>query len=363
MTDLILSNLSRRYGSINAIDRINLEVGAGEFLTLLGPSGCGKSTTLAAVAGLDRPTEGRITFQGRTLFDAKSDTWLPPEARGFGVVFQSYALWPHMTVEKNVALPLRLRKVAAGERDRRVKEALELVGLTAYAKRYPAELSGGQQQRVALARAVVFRPPLLLLDEPLSNLDAQLRQEARIWLKDIQRELGLTAIYVTHDQEEALSMSDRIVVMRGGKIIQLGTPTEIYERPIHPFAAAFIGSANLLEKASVSGGAAATPTAVLPDGQELRGTAPVPLQQGAPALIAIRPQNIHLAEQSGASRLRVVFGPANYLGDRFEQEATLRDMKLRLSVPRPAPSGVGDVWIAPRDALIFAPDIGARERT
>jgi iron(III) transport system ATP-binding protein len=363
MTDLVLSDLTRRYGPVNAIDRINITVGAGEFLTLLGPSGCGKSTTLAAIAGLDQPTAGRISFGGRTLFDAEAGIYLPPEARGFGVVFQSYALWPHMTVEKNVDLSLRLRKVEASERDRRVGEALELVGLTAYAKRYPGELSGGQQQRVALARAVVFRPALLLLDEPLSNLDAQLRQEARIWLKNIQRELGLTAIYVTHDQEEALSMSDRIVVMRGGHIIQMGTPQDIYERPVHPFSASFIGSSNLISGGLVTSVSADSPAVTLPGGQILQGHAPSPVQQGKPALIAMRPQNIRLTEEAGANRLSVRFGPANYLGDRFEQQAFLGDNPLRFQAERPAPEGDGSIWIARQDVLIFPPDEGAKDKT
>ncbi|MDR6817546.1 iron(III) transport system ATP-binding protein [Neorhizobium sp. 2083] len=363
MTDLVLSDVTRRYGSVNAIDHINITVGAGEFLTLLGPSGCGKSTTLAAIAGLDQPTGGRISFGDRTLFDGGSRVSLPPEARGFGVVFQSYALWPHMTVERNVDLSLRLRKVDASERDRRVGEALELVGLTAYAKRYPGELSGGQQQRVALARAVVFRPALLLLDEPLSNLDAQLRGEARIWLKNIQRELGLTAIYVTHDQEEALSMSDRIVVMRGGHVIQMGTPQEIYERPIHPFSASFIGSANLISGGLIAAVSADGATVGLPGGQTLQGHAPLPVRQGEAALVAVRPQNIRLTEDADANRLLVRFGPANYLGDRFEQEAFLGESPLRLQAARPVPEGEGSIWIARQDVLIFPPDEGAKDKT
>ena len=363
MTELIISNLTRRYGSVNAIDNINITVAAGEFLTLLGPSGCGKSTTLAAIAGLDQPTHGRISFAGRTLFDADTKTALPPEARGFGVVFQSYALWPHMSVEDNVGLSLRLRKTETAERIRRVGEALELVGLTAYAKRYPGELSGGQQQRVALARAVVFRPSLLLLDEPLSNLDAQLRQEARVWLKNIQRELGLTAIYVTHDQEEALSMSDRIVVMRGGKIVQMGTPQDIYERPVHPFSASFIGSANLMAGGTVTKTSSGEAVVAFPDGQTLRGSTPLPVDQGASALVAVRPQNIRVTGAAEENQLTVRFGPANYLGDRFEQEAFFGDCRLRLQTDRPAPEGQGSIWINSQDVLIFPPDERAKDKT
>ncbi|WP_339775235.1 ABC transporter ATP-binding protein [uncultured Thalassospira sp.] len=363
MTDLVLTDVTRRYGEFNAIDRINLTVAAGEFLTLLGPSGCGKSTTLATIAGLDHPTEGSIRFGDTLLFDKKSGTWLSPEERGFGVVFQSYALWPHMTVERNVALSLTLRKVEKTERKRRVAEALDLVGLAPYAKRYPGELSGGQQQRVALARAVVFRPPLLLLDEPLSNLDAQLRQEARVWLKEIQRELGLTAIYVTHDQEEALAMSDRIVVMRGGHVIQMGTPQDIYERPVHPFAASFIGSANLLAGARLTGGTTDRPIVTTADGDTLTGVAPRPLPQGSDILLAIRPQNLHLDARPGACRLSVRFGAASYLGDRYEQEAFIGTERLRLQVPQRAEAGPGALWISPDDVLVFANDVQAGHKT
>ncbi len=363
MTDLVLTDVTRRYGEVNAIDRINLTVAAGEFLTLLGPSGCGKSTTLATIAGLDQPTEGNIRFGNKQLFDKASGVYLSPEQRGFGVVFQSYALWPHMTVERNVALSLTLRKVEKTERKRRVAEALDLVGLAPYAKRYPGELSGGQQQRVALARAIVFRPPLLLLDEPLSNLDAQLRQEARVWLKEIQRELGLTAIYVTHDQEEALAMSDRIVVMRGGHVIQMGSPEDIYERPIHPFAASFIGSANLLSRAKLAGGTAERPVVTTANGDSLTGVAPHPIPAGSNILLAIRPQNLHLDERPGACRLSVHFGAASYLGDRFEQEAFIGKERLRIQAAQKAEAGPGALWVSPDDVLVFAEDAHAGAKT
>ncbi len=354
MTDLILKDVSRRYGKALAIDGINLRVSDGEFLTLLGPSGCGKSTTLSAIAGLDQPTGGRISFGDRVLVDAASGTYLPPEARGFGVVFQSYALWPHLTVEDNVGMSLKLRKVPAADRKKRIAEALELVELGPMTKRYPGELSGGQQQRVALARAIVFRPPLLLLDEPLSNLDAQLRQQARIWLKDIQRELGLTTIYVTHDQDEALAMSDRIVVMRGGKVVQLGTPQEIYRDPIHPFAASFIGNANLLAVTGVVGGVSGACEVRLADGQVIRAHTPLPDLPAGDQLLAIRPHLIQCAPMEGATEIRVQFGAESYLGDHFEQEAYVAGSALRLSVNTPQPRGAGRIWIHPRDAVVFA---------
>lgn len=228
MADLKIEGLVKRFGEVRVVDDVSIHVADGEFVTLLGPSGCGKSTTLAAVAGLDQPDEGRITVGGKTYFDGATGTYLPPEARGCGLVFQSYALWPHMTVQDNVAFPLTLRKVKAAERKRRIEEVLALVEMEQYADRYPHMLSGGQQQRVALARTLVYQPSILLLDEPLSNLDAKLRDRARTWLAELRTRLGLTTIYVTHDQIEALSLSDRIVVMNGGRIAQLGTPQDIY---------------------------------------------------------------------------------------------------------------------------------------
>jgi len=356
MTELVLKDVSRRYGTALAIDGINLSVTDGEFLTLLGPSGCGKSTTLSTIAGLDQPTGGRISFGEQVLVDAASGTFLPPEARGFGVVFQSYALWPHLSVEDNVGMALKLRKVPAAERRARIAQALELVELGPLAKRYPGELSGGQQQRVALARAIVFRPPLLLLDEPLSNLDAQLRQQARIWLKDIQQELGLTTIYVTHDQDEALAMSDRIVVMRGGKIVQLGTPQEIYRDPIHPFAASFIGNANLL---AVTGSATlhVGPCGVtLGDGQVVRARTPLADLSAGAQLLAIRPHLIRCVPTDDASEIKVEFGPESYLGDHFEQEAHVAGSTIRLSIDTPQPRGAGRIWVRAQDAVVFGVD-------
>ncbi len=354
MTELLLQDVSRRYGNALAIDGINLTVSDGEFLTLLGPSGCGKSTTLSAIAGLDQPTGGRISFGDRVLVDAATGSYLPPEARGFGVVFQSYALWPHLTVSDNVGMALKLRKVPAAERRKRIAQALELVELGALADRYPGELSGGQQQRVALARAIVFRPPLLLLDEPLSNLDAQLRQQARIWLKDIQQELGLTTIYVTHDQDEALAMSDRIVVMRGGKVVQLGTPQQIYRDPIHPFAASFIGNANLLKVTGAATAEVGPCDVALEDGQVVRARTPVAGLPAGAQLLAVRPHLIRCTPCADASEIKVNFGPESYLGDHFEQEAHVAGSTLRLNLDTPQPRGPGRIWVRAEDAVVFS---------
>jgi iron(III) transport system ATP-binding protein len=241
-----VENLVVRYGAAAAVDRVSFAVSAGEQMTLLGPSGCGKTSTLRAVAGLERPHAGTIRIGGQTMYDGARGINVPAERRGLSMVFQSYAIWPHMTVFENVAYGLRVR----GERGAAVKEkvhhALDLVQMGPFADRNASLLSGGQQQRVALARAFAFSPSVVLLDEPLSNLDAKLRAEMRIELRELQHRLGLTALYVTHDLEEALAMSDRIAVMRGGAVVQNGTPHEIYHLPRTAFVADFIGSANLV---------------------------------------------------------------------------------------------------------------------
>ena len=235
-----------RYGAVTAVQGVTFSVAAGEHLTLLGPSGCGKTTTLRAIAGLERPTEGEIRIGGSPVFSSSPRVNIPAERRGLSMVFQSYAIWPHMTVFDNVAYGLRVRRRPDSEVITRVREALDLVQLGDLGARSASKLSGGQQQRVALARAFVFSPSVLLFDEPLSNLDAKLRAEMRIELKELQRRLDITSVYVTHDLEEALAISDRIVVMRDGLIAQVGTPAEIYDRPRNTFVADFVGSANLV---------------------------------------------------------------------------------------------------------------------
>ena len=250
MADVRVENLTRKFGTVTALSDISFEVADGEFLTLLGPSGCGKSTTLAALAGLDRPTSGRIAIGTRVVFDGASGIFVDAQFRNFGLMFQSYALWPHMTVYKNLDFTLELRRIRGAAARERIAEALALVEMEGYAERYPGELSGGQQQRVALARTLVYRPEILLLDEPLSNLDAKLRERARIWLGQLQRRTGVTTVYVTHDQSEALAMSDKIIVMNGGRIAQIGTPREIYEQPREIFVADFVGASNLIAAAA-----------------------------------------------------------------------------------------------------------------
>jgi iron(III) transport system ATP-binding protein len=242
VTDLVV-----RYGDVTAVDSIGFDIAPGELVTLLGPSGCGKTTTLRAVAGLETPSGGSIRLNGDTVYSANERRNVPAERRGVSMVFQSYAIWPHMTVFDNVAYGLRVRKLPQAEVRQNVQRVLGLVQMQAYADRPASKLSGGQQQRVAVARAIAFSPNVVLFDEPLSNLDAKLRAEMRVELRELQRRLDITSLYVTHDQEEALAISDRVIVMNGGRIEQIGTPEDIYNRPRSRFVADFVGSANLIE--------------------------------------------------------------------------------------------------------------------
>ena len=243
-----LSGLTKRFGEI-AVDNIDLTVASGEFFSLLGPSGCGKTTTLRLIAGFEQPTAGQILLDGVDVSD------VPPHRRNVNTVFQSYALFPFLSVFDNVAFGLRHHSVGKAELKRRVDEALELVAMTSFAKRRPGQLSGGQQQRVALARALVLNPAVLLLDEPLGALDAKLRRSLKVELKALQERVGITFLYVTHDQEEALTMSDRLAVMNAGKIVQIGTPRQVYEEPADTYVADFLGAANLMEVEVISAGA------------------------------------------------------------------------------------------------------------
>jgi iron(III) transport system ATP-binding protein len=241
-----VTQLQVRYGETVAVHDIDFTVAAGELVTLLGPSGCGKTTTLRSIAGLETPSSGRILLHGEPVYCSATRRNVPTEKRRVSMVFQSYAIWPHMTVFENVAYGLRVRRLPPAELRQHADRALDLVQMRNYADRPASKLSGGQQQRVAVARAIAFNPEVLLFDEPLSNLDAKLRAEMRVELRELQRRLGITSLYVTHDQEEALAISDRIIVMQGGRIEQIGTPEEIYGRPNSRFVADFVGCANLI---------------------------------------------------------------------------------------------------------------------
>ena len=331
MAELVVAGLVRAYGNVRAVDDVSFRVADGELVTLLGPSGCGKSTTLFSIAGLDRPTSGQIRVGANVFFDSAAGIHLAPERRNCGLVFQSYALWPHMSVRENLEFPLKLRKVAQAKAREKAAWALALVEMERYGERYPHELSGGQQQRVALARTLVYEPQVLLLDEPLSNLDAKLRLRARGWLRELQTRLKITTLYVTHDQDEALALSDRIAVMSAGKIVQMGTPREIYREPATPFIADFVGHSNILEGTPVrSGGGFGVRLA------DDQGLALPAAPGGAPAgrlQVAIRPEHIVLGARAGeaANVLRGRIIQRDFLGTRFEYLVAVGDAVLRVT--------------------------------
>ncbi len=329
--ELALQGVTKRYGTFVAAEDVSLQVARGQFLTLLGPSGSGKTTLLNVIAGFVEPTAGTVMLDGRDI------TPLPPEKRDFGMVFQGYALFPHMTVAENVAFPLRVRRMAKAEAETRVRAALDLVQLDQFADRRPSQLSGGQQQRVALARALVFEPNLLLLDEPLSALDKKLRAELQEELRALHRRVGLTFIAVTHDQDEALSMSDRVAILRSGRLVQEGGPGELYERPRTRFVADFLGKSNFIRGqvkelrpdafAYVVGGQRFL--------QRAQDDLPRPAL-GSPALIALRPEKVALLDAAEAADNAVEGRIASwsYLGSAFDlivRTGTLGD--IRATVP------------------------------
>jgi iron(III) transport system ATP-binding protein len=295
-----VSNLVVRYGDSTAVDGIGFGIASGEMVTLLGPSGCGKTTTLRAVAGLETPSAGSIRLNDETVYSAAERRNVPTEKRGVSMVFQSYAIWPHMTVFDNVAYGLRVRKLPQAEVRQNVQRVLGLVQMQAFAERPASKLSGGQQQRVAVARAIAFSPNVLLFDEPLSNLDAKLRAEMRVELRELQRRLDITALYVTHDQEEALAISDRVIVMNGGKIEQIGTPEEIYNRPRSHFVADFVGSANLIE-GKVRGPSGSNGTLIFEtDGGIRLEVVAVDASRTGQTTVALRSSYIHLGHAGGS---------------------------------------------------------------
>lgn len=317
MSVLSIENLSVHFAAFAAVSGVSLEADEGSMLTLLGPSGCGKSTILRVVAGLETPSAGVLRIAGNAVVDVARGIAMPAERRQLGMVFQSYAIWPHMTVAENVGYPLKVRGRTAAEIRSRVDEMLDLVGLRDRAAHPATDLSGGQQQRIAIARALSFEPKLLLLDEPLSNLDVKLRQDMGAEIKRIQRRSGVTAIYVTHDQGEALALSDRIVVLDQGRVQQIGTPEQIYERPDNLFTAWFVGGTNLLEatlrertgegRARVEIAGCVTPVdARLADGD---------VQAGKPIVLSIRPEDI-VTEFSGEPDAVATVQGGEYLGDR-----------------------------------------------
>ncbi len=339
---LTLEHITKKFpgrgqeGLVTAVDDVSFEIGKGEFFTLLGPSGCGKTTTLRLIAGFEFPTSGRILLDGQRLDD------VPPNRRDMAMVFQSYAIFPHLNVFENIAYGLRIKKLPNDEIRARVGRIMALTKLTGLENRMPNQMSGGQQQRVSLARALVVEPKVLLFDEPLSNLDAKLREEMRFEIRDLQARLNITSIYVTHDQEEALALSDRIAVMNRGKVAQLGTPEEIYERPRSKFVADFIGLANFIpvHVESVNEGQSNVTVGTTP----LTATSYTNVTPGQDALIFIRPSDVQIV--NGSVRENVLQGQvtkATYLGEKVDYRVRLgENVELRVQTDDPTRYKTGD---------------------
>jgi iron(III) transport system ATP-binding protein len=359
MPDVKVSHLSKQFGTNSVLDDVDFTIHDGEFFTLLGPSGCGKSTTLNCIAGLEQPSSGQIAVGDSTFVDTSRKVFVPPEGRNLGMVFQSYALWPHKSIADNLAMPLQIRKIGKDEQRRLIDDALDKVGLQQMRDRYPHQLSGGQQQRVALARALVYSPTVLLLDEPLSNLDAKLREQARAWLKRLQEDLGITTVYVTHDQDEALALSDRIAVMSSGRMLQVGTPTEIYETPATAEVAAFVGRCNFLE-ASVTGCTdAGAVVSLAADGQSITVETDQKVQAGQTVTVAIRPERLRLCPLDddrtgpGVNRLVADVLTVSYLGSRYEYDLKLGDQVVQVVCDRAGLTGAVRLAVDPAACMLF----------
>ncbi|HEX7327141.1 MAG TPA: ABC transporter ATP-binding protein [Casimicrobiaceae bacterium] len=346
--ELTVADLHLSYGDNAILKGVALTLNRGEVVSLLGPSGSGKTTLLRAVAGLEVPHRGTIRIGETTVFDGAARVDIPAEGRNLGLVFQSYALWPHKTVFENVAYALRLRNLASAEIRTRVEAALSQLSLDHLAKRLPHQLSGGQQQRVALARALVYNPPVILLDEPLSNLDAKLREEARAWLRELIVKMQLSALCVTHDQGEALAMSDRILLLNGGKIEQQGTPQQMYSNPATLFTADFMGSNNRLagRVTRLVDGAALLEGS----GFSLWGSARSGAKAGRDGVGMIRLERVRIADGPGENRIEAALSTSMYLGDKWEHLFALGDERLRAYGDRPLAQGAH--WLElPREAL------------
>jgi spermidine/putrescine ABC transporter ATP-binding subunit len=353
-----IHDLCKSYGNVLAVKNVTIEVNPGEFLALLGPSGSGKTTLLMAVAGFDFPDSGRIEIGGQDV------TWMPPHKRDLGMVFQRYTLFPHMSVLDNIAFPLRMRKIGRAAREERARAALATVRLDGYGDRAPAQLSGGQQQRVALARAIVYNPKVLLMDEPLSALDKKLREEMQVEIKHLQRELGVSVIFVTHDQTEALTMADRIAVLNFGELQQVGAPKALYERPASAFVAGFIGETNFWRARVKADAAAGEEMEVeLEGGDTARVLAAHALRRDQAAQIAIRPEHIRLAANTGdmtAGGMTATVDDAIYAGSVTTLLVRTRGptLRVRLATPGEAaeatPGGVLSLAWEARHARAYA---------
>ncbi len=326
MARVRLIGIKKKFGDVVAVDQFNVNIADGEFISFLGPSGCGKTTTLRMIAGFDMPTAGDIYIEDVLMSSVQQNKFIAPEDRNIGMVFQNYAVWPHMTVFANIAYPLKIRKIKRNIIHDKVGHCLSLVGLEDFRERYPHELSGGQQQRVALARALIMDPGVMLLDEPLSNLDAKLREEMRFEIKDLQKKTGVTIIYVTHDQAEAIVMSDRIVVMENGHIQQVGNPKTIYEIPENKFVADFIGLTNFIGCEVIS-----NDTVLLNDGtgsHEVKTHIPSDVEKKA--LLSVRPEHIEITEKEG--EIKGIVKRSVYLGNMIDYRIGVGDIELRVEI-------------------------------
>ncbi|WP_209125282.1 ABC transporter ATP-binding protein [Alkalihalobacillus sp. BA299] len=353
---IAIKQLTKRFEASVAVDQFSLEIKEGEFISFLGPSGCGKTTTLRMIAGFIDPTEGEIQIDEQVVFSKAKRIGLQPEERNIGMVFQSYAVWPHMTVYQNIAYPLKIKKVNKKAMKERVERMLDLVNLQDYKKRYPHELSGGQQQRVALARALIMEPSLLLLDEPLSNLDAKLREKMRAEIIDVQKRTGVTIVYVTHDQAEALSMSDRIVVMNKGVIQQIGSPEEIYKEPINSFVADFIGQTNFISGQIKS----ITPLTIQLESTDMQITMESePFSQsytvGQNVSLCIRPEEVKIVESSDERKsLQGTIVNKTYLGNVIEYIVNVDHQHIRVEADSSSNWALGvDVGLQMKQSIIF----------
>jgi iron(III) transport system ATP-binding protein len=321
-----LKNIVKRFGTLEAVSRVSLEIRDGELFTLLGPSGCGKTTLLRLIGGFHRPDEGEV------YFGEKEVSGIPPYERNIGMVFQNYALWPHMTIFDNIAYGLKLKKFSRVDTSSKVLHALKMVNLAGLEKRYPGQLSGGQQQRVALARALVLNPDVLLLDEPLSNLDAKIRLQVRAEIRKLQKELGITTIYVTHDQEEALTLSDRIAVVDHGKLQQIGSPRDLYARPENPFVADFIGINNLIlgEVREIQEGE--RKMKVHTDVGPMICTFERPFRKGDPCTVSVRPETASISrEEASGKDVNIIPGAvsfASYIGNTIRYDVEIQNGKI-----------------------------------
>jgi iron(III) transport system ATP-binding protein len=327
MAQLKLKDVTKKFGEVVAVDRLNLEVEKGECFSFLGPSGCGKTTTLRMIAGFEDLDEGELSVDGKLFSSSYKKYYLPPEHRDFGMVFQAFAVWPHLTVRDNVAFPLKIRKRPGHEIAERVKMALHSTGLTHREHDYPGKLSGGEQQRIALARAIAINPKVMLLDEPLSNLDAKLREEMRFEIKDLQKKFGFTIIYVTHDQAEAMALSDRMLVMDHGVVQHVGKPLDIYERPANRFVFSFIGLSNFVD-VELKDGVARIPGLSTPISSK------APRGAGAKAVLACRPSDIDFVAPGAPDSFGASVARRTYLGDIVDYKLTAAGAEFRVQKPR-----------------------------